>query len=261
LSWPEVPTFLALALAASLPAQDRPAEKKEPPLALVASPLGISAGATTRVLVRGLRLDEATAVRLDGAPPGAAVTLVEKGKSAAPANQPVSRAGDTQAVVEVTLPAGVNAQRIALDFASAAGDARPLPLLVDAPGSVLAEKEPNGGFATPQELACERPLEGRIEGAQDVDVYRLELAAGQTYVVELLARRLGSALDAIVTLYDTEGHEVAAVDDAPGSEDPRLELRVARSGDYLVVIQDAHDAGGPAHPYRLRVAREVMAAF
>jgi hypothetical protein len=86
-----------------------------------------------------------------------------------------------------------------------------------------------------------------------VDVYRIEGAVGQRITAQVLAARYGSALDGMLTLYDADGRQLAASDDADGS-DPRLEVRLPRDGVYFLSLLDAHDQGGPLHPYRLRVS-------
>ena len=96
-------------------------------------------------------------------------------------------------------------------------------------------------------------VEGAIQGAQDVDVFKIEGKAGQTLVFEVLAARLGSPLDPIITLYDDKGQALARSDDELPPDDPRLEVKLPRDGAYYLSLIDAHDQGGPTHVYRLIV--------
>ena len=76
-------------------------------------------------------------------------------------------------------------------------------------------------------------------------------AEGQRIVCEVLAARHGSALDSILTLYNSAGQIVASNDDHDGTADSRLELALPQTGTYYLSLTDAHDTGGPAHVYRL----------
>src|SRR4051812_35006074 len=58
-----VPAGLALALAAAATPAQQTAEKKDPPRVTAVTPLAARPGATTKITVRGLKLDAATAIR------------------------------------------------------------------------------------------------------------------------------------------------------------------------------------------------------
>lgn len=129
-------------------------------------------------------------------------------------------------------------------------------LLVFAPGSLLKEKEPNGGFRTAQEIPFAKPLLGTISEANDVDVFRFTGQAGQTIVAEVLAARLGSLLDASLMLYGATGHVLAGNDDSPAGADPELRFKLPADGVYFLSLFDAQDKGGPTHVYQLTVRIE-----
>lgn len=95
-------TMLALGVSA-FAAPPKPAKKDTPPRFTVAWPLGIVPGKTTRLTIRGFKLDTATGVRILD-PKGAARLLAKRKAGARP--QDVGRIGDTEAEVEVTLSAG-----------------------------------------------------------------------------------------------------------------------------------------------------------
>jgi len=94
-------------------------------------------------------------------------------------------------------------------------------------------------------------VQGRIDAAKDVDLYRFDGKAGQRVTIEVLAARYGSPLDALLTLYDVEGRILASCDDVAGSPDPRLETTLPRDGGYILGVIDANDEGSPMHLYRL----------
>jgi hypothetical protein len=225
------------------------ADAKDAPRVVMAAPLGVVPGTATRVTIRGLKLDTATEVRFTD--PKVTAKILNKGKAPLAKDQTPAQVGDTQAEVEVTVPPGAAGSFVVV---TPAGESKPHDLLVDPTIPVIAEKEGNNGFAQAQPIALPQAVDGSIGHPQDVDVFRFEGKAGQRVVLEVLAARHGSALDSFLTLYDAQGRELAANDDADGSADSRLEVTLPRDGTYYVSLLDAHDQGGPTHVYRL-VAR------
>jgi hypothetical protein len=82
-------------------------------------------------------------------------------------------------------------------------------------------------------------------------VFRFRGAAGQQIAAEIFARRAGSLLDSVLTLYDSRGALLITNDDADKNADSRLTTTVPADGDYLLSVQDAHDRGSPWHAYEL----------
>jgi hypothetical protein len=230
-------------------------EKKAAPRVTVVIPLGAVPGKTSKLTVRGLRLDGASELRFGSV--NAAVKILSKGKAPVPDKNP-DKVGDTQLVVEVKLPANVPDGELPFTVVTPAGETKPHALLIESKLSPLPEKEPNEGFRQAQPIQIPQIVEGAIAQPRDVDVFRFEAKAGQRVRLELLAARHGSALDSILSLYDAGGREIASSDDAEGSLDSILEVRLPRDGTYYLGLIDAHDTGGPVHVYRL-VAREVSA--
>ena len=239
---------LFVVLAASLlQAQDKP---DETPRVLMCVPLGVIAGETTKVTARGLRLEGATEVKASDA--RATAKMTSQGKTAVPQNQNVLKVGDNQVEFELIVPADFPAGNLEIIVVTPKGEAKyALPIGADLP--VALEKESNPGFKQSQAIQLPQLVIGRIEHAGDVDVYSLDLQAGQKVLCEVHAERLGSGLDAVLTIYDAAGRIVATHDDLPDSRDARLEFTAAVGGKFFVVVQDANDQGGPAHPYRLSV--------
>ena len=238
------------------------AQDKKPdntPQLLIATPLGVVAGQPTKIVLRGKRLDEVKELRLNGQ---VAAKILSKGKTAVPQKQDVNRVGDSQLEVELTLPADTKPGDCELVAVTDAGMSAPFSLFVDATAPV-AEKEPNDGFRQAQEIKLSDVVEGSLHQPQNVDVFRFEATAGDKIVCEVIAARRGSALDATLTLFDSRQRLIDSNDDQPerdgltgwATRDSRIEIMVPTTGMIYVVLQDAHDQGGPAHPYRLRVAR------
>lgn len=229
-----------LSLALLLLLQEKKEEKKPDPKALYALPLSVKPGATTKVLIRGLALDQASEVK------GAEAKIKSKGKAAVPNNQEAGVYGDTQVEVEIKLPADA-AGDVELEIVTPTGSPKhKLPI-----AAAKAEKEPNGGFAQAQTLEPGAVIEGTIGGAKDVDVFKIDAKAGETWVFEVRAARLGSPLDPLLLAHDAAGRQLAMSDDSPAGRDAALTLKIPADGAVFVSLLDAHDMGGPSHAWLL----------
>jgi len=81
-------------------------------------------------------------------------------------------------------------------------------------------------------------------------VFSFELTEQATLVAEVQAAQFGSGLDSLLTLYNSAGSVLSSNDDRDCTTDSRVQSTLA-PGRYYLSLQDAHDRGGPAHPYRL----------
>lgn len=129
------------------------------------------------------------------------------------------------------------------------------------------EGEPNDTHATAHALNIPLIANGRIASPGDVDIYRIEARTGKALAIEIIARRLGSPLDAVVHVADAEGRIVAWNDDQMAKSghlhlddgllthhaDPRLTVDPLSDGPLWIRVADTRHAGGPDHGYRLQV--------
>lgn len=258
--WRSVAASIALALLSGLVIRAQDKKPEEPPRVLMCTPLGISAGTPHKLVLRGLRLDQATEVRV-GDPP-VPVKLVSKGKVPVPQKQEVNRAGDSQIEIEIALPPESKPGETPLSVTGPTGASKPYLLFVDERPPV-PEKEPNDGFAQPQPIEIGNTIEGTLHQPQNVDVFQFEGKTGDKLVCEVIAARRGSVLDATLTLFDAKRRLIETADDLVADDktsrddwslrDANLTVTLPSAGVFFLVLQDANDLGGPAHPYRLRV--------
>jgi hypothetical protein len=114
----------------------------------------------------------------------------------------------------------------------------------------------NRSKKTPQALTFPCVVVGRAT-QEASDYYKITVKAGQRVSFEVLGRRLGSAFDPQITLYNTRtGNELpdGHSNDAPGCQtDPRLTYTFKIAGTYLIEVRDVMYNGGPDFWYRLRV--------
>jgi hypothetical protein len=92
--------------------------------------------------------------------------------------------------------------------------------------------------------------------AEVTDYFKFTVKAGQRLSFDVLGRRLGSAFDPELTLYDSAGTELPGghSNDAPGLQtDARLSYTFKNAGAYVVAVRDTTYRGAPDFHYRLRI--------
>jgi hypothetical protein len=236
-------------------------ESADDPQVIMCVPLGLpaelDAHAPITIKARGLRLDGVTEVRCTT--PGIACRLVKQEKASIPAGLNAARVGDTWVEFELTwtTDSGMHAmQQIELEFVSPQGHAKySLPLAHHAQS--ILEVGPNESFSAPPTISIPQVVIGQIERPYDVDVFAVDLVAGQAIRIEVQAEQFGSGLDALLAVVADTGSPIAMQDDASDSRDVTLDVVVPNDGRYYLVVQDANDGGGDAHPYRLVVKQAV----
>jgi hypothetical protein len=143
----------------------------------------------------------------------------------------------------------------------------PVPLLVsDLPTSF--KKGANNSPEKAQLLAVNSGINGCLEAPGDVDWYRFDARKGETYVLEVFARRYLSDLDSILSIHDATGKQLAenddilerlpginliipGVDSATRTKDSRIVWTAPTDGVYQLRLTDVHGKGGPSFVYFL----------
>ncbi len=122
----------------------------------------------------------------------------------------------------------------------------------------LRESEPNNTPEKANAATGAVAINGRIEKAGDVDLFRFRSPSDQRWIVEVFARRFGSPLDALLTLQDAQGKVLQRNDDASGP-DARIEFDAKKDTDYLLHLRDLTDRGGDRFGYRMVVRQPDVA--
>jgi hypothetical protein len=124
------------------------------------------------------------------------------------------------------------------------------------------DQEPNDEPAKAQKVTLPVIVNGRADRPGDWDVFEVEAKAGQTIVVEVYARRLGSPLDSFVKVTSADGKILALNDDHydAGSglntnhADSYLMVKLPADGKYYVHLGDTARHAGKEYAYRLRIS-------
>ena len=111
-----------------------------------------------------------------------------------------------------------------------------------------------------QALQLPATVNGTLSGP-DRDVYRFEGRKGQRLVIEVEARRAGSALDPVIRLLTAENEQIAISNDTHGlGVDCRLDLSLPQSGRYYLMVHDARFSEQEQNFYRLKIGEFAYAA-
>ena len=225
-------------------------EKVEPPRLNVVVPLAAMPGEKLNVRLVGSKVDGATSI-LAGP---TTRPIKTKTKPGTPTGAEATKAGDAVLEVEIAVPATQPAGDLPLAAVLPGGNTPGLPLLIMPAGSLIDEIPAHGGFRNAQSIAPGQTVRGAISTGGEVDVFKLSATSGQQITVEVSARRRGSILDSLVTVYDAKGHTVAQNDDAEGIvPDSRVTFTAPADGPLFIAVTDAANRGGIQFPYLLSI--------
>jgi len=134
-------------------------------------------------------------------------------------------------------------------------------LLRIAPGPQQLESEPNNARQEANAVALPFGVSGCLL-SEDRDWFRFEAVAGQEVVFEAAARRIGSPLSPVITVFDSMGRELARSLTRPSEmmPDARLVCRFEQAGTYFVRLHDLSYQGAEYAVYHLRAGEVPFAA-
>ena len=117
-------------------------------------------------------------------------------------------------------------------------------------------------FAQQCEADSESPMSlplsvtGVLDERYGEDSYKLSGTKGETWSIDLQARRIGSPLDVALAVFDATGKELKRSDDVTGTTDAAVDFRVPADGEYRIAVSDSSGrSGNRAAVYRLQVKK------
>ena len=131
-----------------------------------------------------------------------------------------------------TVEAGASGEADVPIDASTYRTRRPLKVMIG-PGPEPTEVEPNDGPEQATSIAVPGAMNGRIDHPGDVDLFRFDARAGQTYALQTLAARRGSPADTKIEVLHADGSPVE-----------RVQLRAVRDSAITFRGFDANAGGG-----------------
>ena len=203
---------------------------------------GYGAPSISKLSVQGLRIAGATRVVIDGAELLPNPQIVLPFPVASQELQPGATASrvEIEIVLGEGVPVGIHQLRLATD----SGISNSRPVGVDyLPQSLLQE--------TLQTLPA--ALSGSVVANQSLRI-RFSGKRGQRVVIDVEARRLGSALDPVVRLLNPRGTQFAWSPPRPlVAGDARCGAELMEDGEYTIVLHDRQFRGGADRFFRLKV--------
>jgi hypothetical protein len=139
------------------------------------------------------------------------------------------------------------------------GGTRLRPFLVgDLPEFI--ETEPNSRPELAERVSLPVVINGQIAGERDEDYYVFSVKEGAVVICDVLAARIGSPLEPVVVITDTQGRRIETQELRIGT-DPVLSFRAPKTGDYRLHVANLSFYGGPAYVYRITLTTRPCAAF
>ena len=103
-------------------------------------------------------------------------------------------------------------------------------------------------------------FDGVLATKGDPAFVRFTARKDQNLNFEVFARRLGSPIDAVLTVFDAKGKSLGSNDDAAGHPDSATRVRIPEDGEYAVKVADQLGRGGPLFTWRVEIS-EVQPAL
>jgi hypothetical protein len=230
-----------------------PAQKPPPPANPQAPtinplmPVGLERGKSAEIVLTGTGLASPTGIAL-GFPAKATIPTEDKNGSDA-----------TKCKVRIDVPANTPIGWYAFRYATLKGVSNLRVVCVDELPQHTSNAA-NRSKAMAQAISVPGAVTGAVIAEQG-DFYKITVKAGERLSFDCQARRIGSAIDACMYLYDAKSmRELKYDNDSPGCQtDPRISYTFKEAGEYLIEIKDVLHRGGPEFFYRLRIGDFPMA--
>ncbi len=123
-------------------------------------------------------------------------------------------------------------------------------------GAIFLDAEPNSS-QQPQSIGVPSITTGMIDTAKDQDAFVFSSPASRRWRIAVDAKSIGSSLDAVLTVSNNEGKQLATNDDVGEDRDPSLSFVAPAEGKFTVAVHDMYREGGPKHWYRLSIEPEA----
>lgn len=260
----KLPALLVLLLLAGLTAPCRAQQVPTEPTSTHIFPAGGRRGTVVPVRVGGEFLPPYTRFRLVGEGVAAAPELVERTTAVyepslrrKPGGSQITYPREWKS--EITLASDAPLGQKLWRVSSARGAAGGRPFIVgDLPEFI--ETESNSVPDRAERIVLPVTINGQIAGERDLDYFRFEATLGEVVSVDVAAARLGSPLDPVVEIQDSQGRRQAVQEIRIGS-DPVLAFRVPATGEYRLLVSNLNFHGGPHYVYRVTLSSSLYVTF
>ena len=123
----------------------------------------------------------------------------------------------------------------------------------------LNESADNNTFAKAAPIALGAIINGQA-AATTADYFKVQAKQGQRVLVDVMAQRIDSKMDATLVAYDSTGRELA-LNRNTNRRDPLLDFTAPADGEYVIAVYDFLYEGGNDYFYRLRAHTDPYIDF
>jgi hypothetical protein len=174
--------------------------------------------------------------------------------------QPLGQLVDDGLRVQWTVPTGKSPGMHWFELPMGGQSSNPVPLIIADVPLAGETGEANDAASSAQLVAVPSGINGRIDHEGDIDCFAFEAKKGEAFSIEVVARRVQSALDSHIRIIDEKGKQLALNDDLRlgkrGNSDSWIENWAAPAdGKYVIEVRDVNLRGGPLCPYFLKLTR------
>ena len=232
-----------------------------PPTLNSVLPQGIARGATVEMTVEGLNLAKASAIyfselgvtgrilRVKELPDLPDIRLGSNGTPSTIDLGPLPPRNQVTVEVEVSPDAEIGP--VSFRLLTPLGTSPEGRFLIEPYYGEAPDQEPNDTPDTAFETILPAILTGAISRPGDVDYYKIRVKAGQEIAFQNGSMLIGSSLQPVVTILDTEWNTLGEFGAAGGARQVTFAHRFAKAGVYFIRIADYQRSGRAAHAYRI----------
>jgi hypothetical protein len=226
-----------LALAWPIPARGQGRRAISPPVVSSVNPPGVQVGTSIEWTLAGRGFSKVKRVIVSGS--GVETVGFEP-------------RGDGEAIASVRVAADASAGLRELRVEGPDGVSNLVLVRIDTLPQVV-EVEPNDEPAKAQEIEVGKAVAGVLR-ATDIDHYLIRGQPGQRVTLDLEARRVGTSLSPVLTVFNRRGGAISQARESRSSDhDCRLAVTLPRDGVIVVQVRDNVYGGSDSATYRLRV--------
>ncbi|HEV1284326.1 MAG TPA: hypothetical protein VNU44_03420, partial [Bryobacteraceae bacterium] len=244
-----------------------------PPTLSSVSPVGVARGTTVEITVEGLNLAKASAiyfsepgvtgriVRVKELPDLPDIRLGSNGTLSTIDVGPLPPRNQVTVELEVSPDAEIGP--VSFRLLTPLGTSPEGKFLIEPYYGEAPDKEPNDTPESAFETFLPAVLAGAISRPGDIDYFKIQVKAGQELSFLNGAMLIGSALQPVVTILDSDLNVIATYGENGGSEQVMFARRFDKAGAYYIRIEDYQRSGRASNFYRIIVGEFplVLGAF
>ncbi len=253
---------VAAALSLSAAAIEHPTgNRTTPPTLNAVQPLGAARGTTFELTVEGLNLAKSSAIYFSQ--PGITGRIlrvkelpdlpdIRLGSNGTPSSIDLGPLPPrNQVTVEVEISPDAEIGPVSFRLLTPLGTSPEGRFLVEPYYGEAPDQEPNDTPDTAFETFLPAVLAGTISKAGDVDYYKIRVKAGQQVTFENAAMLIGSSLQPVVTILDSDLNTVREFGADGGTQQLMFAHRFDKAGIYYIRVADYQHSGRASHFYRI----------